>query len=120
MAKLFPKTYGEFSSHLQKYSTPLQPGLSPATLRYVPNDVYDDRDPGFLSGEVKIKGKLKSGFILKLFSEKYHLPIEETISLHDGTFKFDSPLNKKHSFYIIARDPEGKWEDRVSSRRKPA
>ena len=73
---------------------------------------------GVLSGVVRVDGENQIGCIVSLYSEKTQEYLTSSVTDSNGMFVFEH-LNTEELFYIVAKEPSGAWEYRVSSRRKP-
>lgn len=72
--------------------------------------------PGVISGLVTIDGSPKPGFMIYLLEGTR--VIMETITDGTGAYSFVG-LDMAYKYDIVAIDPTGTWETKVSSRRSP-
>lgn len=99
---------------------PKQTRLSPGkTFAMVSKHLKPNpQGPGRISGNVRIGGEPQSDMIVKLFESDSMTFIKETQTTPDGNYQFDG-LEMDYLYDVIAYDPLGEWEKRVSSRRVP-
>lgn len=71
--------------------------------------------PGYISGKVMQNLTPIAGARLILYHANY--PLETTYSDISGNYRFDN-LSLLHEFDVLARDPSGVWESKISTRRK--
>lgn len=84
--------------------------ISPPVIEYYGN--------GLLSGIYRIEGVATPNAILRVFAEDTHEYLGQVQTNASGLFTINN-LNTTKQFYIVVRDPNSLWEDRVSSRRTP-
>lgn len=72
-----------------------------------------------LAGTYKIRNVPTQNATVKVFLESNNQFIGETTTDSMGYFEMPN-LSDTQQFYLVFRDPDGLWEDRVSSRRIPA
>ena len=113
--KAFGGNFAPASKTLPK-QTRLSPGkmFAMASQHLRPNP----RGPGRISGNVRIQGEPTGSMIVKLFETNSMTLIMETQTTPDGNYQFDG-LEMNYLYDVIAYDPLGEWEKRVSSRRVP-
>lgn len=73
---------------------------------------------GFFAGSITRQNRPMGGVIVQLIHSETGTVARTTTSEVDGTFVFDN-IAEGHEYHIIAIDPEGEWEHKVSSRRYP-
>lgn len=72
---------------------------------------------GFFAGTVTRQNRPVQATIQLIHSETGTI-VRTTMSEVDGTFMFQN-VAEDHEYHIVAIDPEGEWEHKVSSRRYP-
>lgn len=72
---------------------------------------------GFFAGTVTRQNRPVQA-IIKLVHSETGTIVRTTMSEVDGTFMFQN-VAEDHEYHIVAIDPEGEWEHKVSSRRYP-